>query len=170
MDSLRSELIHDKSRVHVTMVQLSAMNTPQFGWVKTRLPRKPQPVPPIFQPEVAAEGILYAATHKTRELWVGMPSVKTILGNRIVPGYIDRYLADMGYESQQYDGPVEPDRQNNLWNPVPGDHGAHGDFDARAQDFSRQLWAVTHLRSLGAAAAGLVALTLFFIFKSRHAS
>jgi NAD(P)-dependent dehydrogenase (short-subunit alcohol dehydrogenase family) len=170
MESLRSELIHDKSRVHVTMVQLSAMNTPQFGWVKTRLPRKPQPVPPIYQPEVAAEAILHAATHEQRELWVGMPSVKTIIGNRIVPGYIDRYLAENGYESQQYDGRVEPDRQNNLWNPVPGDHGAHGDFDARAQDFSRQLWAVTHLHTLGAAAGGLAALALLFIFRNRQAS
>jgi NAD(P)-dependent dehydrogenase (short-subunit alcohol dehydrogenase family) len=167
-DSLRTELIHDKSRVRVTMVQLSAMNTPQFGWVKTRLPQKPQPVPPIYQPEVAAEGILHAAIHHPRELWVGMPSVKTIVGNRIAPGFLDRYLAEMGYESQQYDGRVDTDRQNNLWNPVPGDHGAHGEFDARAQDFSRQLWAVTHLRSLGAAAGGLAALALFFIFKGRQ--
>jgi NAD(P)-dependent dehydrogenase (short-subunit alcohol dehydrogenase family) len=167
-DSLRTELIHDKSRVRVTMVQLSAMNTPQFGWVKTRLPHKPQPVPPIYQPEVAAEGILHAAIHHPRELWVGMPSVKTIVGNRIAPGFLDRYLAEMGYESQQYDGRVDTDRQNNLWNPVPGDHGAHGEFDARAQDFSRQLWAVTHLRSLGAAAGGLAALALFFIFKGRQ--
>jgi NAD(P)-dependent dehydrogenase (short-subunit alcohol dehydrogenase family) len=98
-DSLRTELIHDKSRVRVTMVQLSAMNTPQFGWVKTRLPHKPQPVPPIYQPEVAAEGILHAAIHHPRELWVGMPSVKTIVGNRIAPGFLDRYLAEMGYES-----------------------------------------------------------------------
>ena len=135
-ESLRSELIHDGSHVQVTMVQLPAMNTPQFGWVKTRLPRKPQPVPPIFQPEVAAEAILFAATHKRRELWLGFPTWKVIIGNRLVPGYVDHYLADNLYEAQQYDGLVDPERQHNLWEPVPGDQGAHGDFDERATDFS----------------------------------
>lgn len=166
-ESLRSELIHDHSRVHVTMVHLPATNTPQFSWVKTRLPRQPQPVPPIYQPEVAAKAILHAATHLRRELWLGTPTWLTILGNRLVPGYIDRYLAETGYESQQYDGPVEPDRKNNLWEPVPGDHGAHGDFDIRATDFSPQFWVTTHLRSLRMAAAGLTGLALAILLRKK---
>ena len=170
MESLRSELIQDKSRVHVTMVHLPATNTPQFSWVKTRLPRKPQPVPPIYQPEVAAEAIFYAATHKRRELWLGTPTWKTMIGNRLVPGYVDRSLAELGYDSQQYDGPVEPDRKNNLWEPVPGDHGAHGDFDQRATNFSPQFWAMTHRNRLGAAVGGLAALAFFFILRARKGS
>jgi NAD(P)-dependent dehydrogenase (short-subunit alcohol dehydrogenase family) len=170
-ESLRSELIHDHSHVRITMVQLAAINTPQFGWVKSRLPRKPQPVPPIYQPEVAARAIFHAATHKRRELWMGLPTVETIIGNRIMPGYLDRYLAEYGYESQQYDGTVGPDRRDNLWEPVPGDHGAHGDFDNRAQGFSLQVWATTHRGSVGVAAlTGLASLALaaLIIFKNRH--
>jgi NAD(P)-dependent dehydrogenase (short-subunit alcohol dehydrogenase family) len=169
-ESLRSELIHDHSQVRITMVQLAAVNTPQFGWVKSRLPRKPQPVPPIYQPEVAAEAIFYAATHKRRELWMGIPTLETIIGNRIVPGYLDRYLAEHGYESQQYDGTVDPNRRDNLWKPVPGDHGAHGDFDNRAQNFSPQVWATTHRGSVGAATlTGLMALMLaaLVVFKNK---
>lgn len=166
-ESLLSELIYDNSQVRVTMVHLPATNTPQFGWVKTRLPRKPQPVPPIYQPEVAAEAIFHGATHESRELWLGIPTWKTIIGNRLVPGYVDRYLAEHGYDSQQYDGPVDPNRRNNLWEPVPGDHGAHGDFDERATDFSPQFWVMTHLRELGMAAAGLTGLALaVFLRKS----
>jgi len=166
-ESLYSELIHDGSHVRATMVHLPASNTPQFNWVKTRLPRKPQPVPPIFQPEVAARAILFAATHERREVWLGFPTLLTILGNRLVPGYIDRYLAKMGYESQQYDGPVGPDRHHNLWEPVPGDHGAHGDFDARAKDFSPQFWLTTHVRSLGAAGLAGLALAALIAFRRK---
>lgn len=166
-ESLRSELLHDGSHVRVTMVHLPAMNTPQFGWVKTRLPRKPQPVPPIFQPEVAAEAILFAATHKRRDLWLGFPTVKTIVGNRLAPGYVDRYLADNLYEAQQYDGFVDPDRQHNLWEPVPGDHGAHGDFDERATDFSSQFWLTKHTRSLGAAGLAGLAMAALIAFRRR---
>ena len=166
-ESLRSELIHDGSRVQVTMVHLPAINTPQFGWVKTRLPRKPQPVPPIFQPEVAAEAILFAATYKRRDLWLGFPTVKTIIGNRLAPGYVDHYLADNLYEAQQYDGFVDPDRQHNLWEPVPGDHGAHGDFDERATDFSSQFWLTKHVRSLSAAGLAGLALAALIAFRRR---
>ena len=166
-ESLRSELIHDGSHVHVTMVHLPAINTPQFGWVKTRLPRKPQPVPPIFQPEVAAEAILFAATHKRRDLWLGFPTIKTIIGNRLAPGYVDHYLADNLYEAQQYDGFVDPDRQHNLWEPVPGDHGAHGDFDERATDFSSQFWLTKHIRSLSAAGLAGLALAALIAFRRR---
>jgi NAD(P)-dependent dehydrogenase (short-subunit alcohol dehydrogenase family) len=166
-ESLRSELLHDHSNVWVTMVHLPASNTPQFNWVKTRLPRKPQPVPPIYQPEVAAEAIHFAATHKRREFWLGLPTLLTIVGNRLVPGYIDRYLAQMGYESQQYDGPVELNRRDNLWEPVPGDHGAHGDFDERATDFSLQFWMATHTRSLGIVGLAGMALAALIHFKRK---
>jgi NAD(P)-dependent dehydrogenase (short-subunit alcohol dehydrogenase family) len=163
MDSLRTELLHDGSHVHVTMVQLPALNTPQFSWVRSRLPRKPQPVPPIFQPEVAARAIHWAAHHRRRELYVGWPTVKAIVGNKIVPGFADWYLARNGYEAQQTDEPVSPDRQDNLWRPVPGDHGAHGTFDARAASRSSQVWLTVHRRALLAgtalaAAVGAVAL------------
>jgi NAD(P)-dependent dehydrogenase (short-subunit alcohol dehydrogenase family) len=163
-DSLRCELLHDDSAVRVTMVQLPALNTPQFGWVKSRLPRKAQPVPPIFQPEVAAEAIYFAAHNPRREFFVGLPSVKAILANKIAPGLLDHILARTGYDSQQYDGPEDPNRRNNLWEPVSGDHGAHGDFDARAKNWSLQLWTSEH-RSwivLGAAAVVIAGLTALF--------
>jgi len=139
IDSLRSELLHHGSRVKITMVQLSAFNTPQFDWGRTCGTKQPQPVPPIFQPEVAAEGIHYAALHPRRELWVGWPAVKAILGNMVVPGLIDRLLARRGYSGQHTDDPLPPGRRDNLYAPVPGDHGAHGRFDARALPESRQL-------------------------------
>ena len=142
--SVRCELLHDKSNVRITMVQLPAMNTPQFSWVKSRLPRKPQPVPPIYQPEIAAEAIVYAVQHDRREIQVGLPTVVAIEANKIIPGMIDQYLARTNYEAQQTDVPVEADRRDNLWSPVPGDHGAHGSFDNRSHDFSPQAWLNTH--------------------------
>lgn len=159
-ESLRTELLHDKSRVRISMVQLPAVNTPQFGWVKSRLPRKPQPVPPIFQPEVAARAIVYAADHPRREIWVGGRTVLGIVGNRLIPGLADRYLARTGYEATQYDGLDDPHRAHNLWEPVPGDHGAHGDFDHRSTARSPQLWATTHKRGL-LALAGLAGLAVY---------
>lgn len=153
MDSLRTELIHDGSRVRVTAVQLPAHNTPQFRWVKSRLPNEAQPVPPIFQPEVAAEAIVFAADHDRREVWVGWPTVKAIAGNRIAPWYADHYLAEHGYDSQQTNEPKDPDRSNNLWEPVPGDHGAHGVFGNRARPHSSQWWLTKHRRLLGTGAA-----------------
>jgi NAD(P)-dependent dehydrogenase (short-subunit alcohol dehydrogenase family) len=157
VDSLRSELLHDDSNVRVTMVQLPAVNTPQFSWVKSRLPRQPQPVPPIFQPEVIAEAIYFAAHNDRREIYVGMSTVEAIVGNKMVPGLADHYLAETGYDSQQTDEPVAPDRRDNLWEPVPGDHGAHGTFDDRASDFSMQLWANMHRGKLALAGLGLAA-------------
>jgi NAD(P)-dependent dehydrogenase (short-subunit alcohol dehydrogenase family) len=153
-DSLRAELLHDGSHVHLCMVQMPALNTPQFGWVKSRLPRKPQPVPPIFQPEVAARAIVWAAHHRRREIYVGWPTVKAVVGNKMAAGYADHYLARNGYDSQQYDGFADPHRPDNLWEPVPGDHGAHGQFDDRATYHSAQLWSNLHrgvLAALGAA-------------------
>jgi short-subunit dehydrogenase len=151
--SLRTELMHDKSNVKTVMVQMPALNTPQFGWVKSRLPRKAQPVPPIFQPEVAARAIYYAAHHPgRREYYVGWSTVKAIVGNKLMPSFGDKYLARDGYDSQQHDGPENPDRPNNLWEPVAGDHGAHGSFDDLAESSSFELWTVTHSKWLAAAA------------------
>ena len=158
-DSLWTELIHDASHVHLTMVQMPALNTPQFSWVKSRLPRKPQPVPPIFQPELAAEAICYAAYAGRREIYFGWPTVKAIIGNKVAPWYVDRYLAQMGYDAQQHDGAVDPGRQDNLWEALPGDRGAHGDFDERAASFSPQLW-LNMRRDTLVAGIGAVALWL----------
>jgi NAD(P)-dependent dehydrogenase (short-subunit alcohol dehydrogenase family) len=158
-DSLRCELLHDGSRVRVTMVQMPALNTPQFRWSRARLPRKPQPVPPIFQPELGAEAVLLAVDQARTELWFGFPTVLAILANRLAPRLVDRYLAATGYESQQTDEPVAPDRRDNLFAAVPGDAGAHGDFDARARTHSVQLW-LNRNRHWLATGAGLMALAV----------
>src|SRR5437660_8706060 len=167
-DSLRCELLHDKSGVRLTMVQLPALNTPQFGWVKSRLPRKAQPVPPIFQPEVAAEAIYFAAHNPRREFYVGLPSVKAIVANKIAPGLLDHYLARTGYGAQQYDGPEDPNRPDNLWQPVPGDHGAHGAFDARASNWSPQLWTSEHRTWIGIGVMTLVLSSILALFKRKR--
>jgi NAD(P)-dependent dehydrogenase (short-subunit alcohol dehydrogenase family) len=162
-DSLRSELLHDGSNVKLTMVQMPALNTPQFDWVKSRLPRKPQPVPPIYQPEVAAQAIAWAADHYRREWYVGGTTATAIIGNKIAPGVGDWYLARQGYEAQQYDGHVSPDRRDNIYKPVDEDRdfGAHGDFDQRSTNISyytwldqRRDWAL--LSALGGAVCSLV--------------
>jgi NAD(P)-dependent dehydrogenase (short-subunit alcohol dehydrogenase family) len=144
MDSLHAELIHDGSNVRVTMVQLPAVNTPQFSWAKSRLPNEPRPVGPVFQPEVAARAIYWAAHNDRRELHVGWPTVKAIAGDKLAPELADRYLAHKAYDEQQTGEPAAPDRRDNLWAPVPGDHGARGRFGDRASDTSAQLWATTH--------------------------
>ena len=154
-DSIRSELIHEKSGIHITVVHLPAMNTPQFSWCRTKLPRHPQPVPPIFEPEVAAKAIDWAAHHRKRELYVGLPTAKAIYGQEIAPGFADRYLARTGFESQQTDAPVPPGRPDNLFEPVPGDWGAHGVFTDRAKNFSPGMWFEMHRPAVGAAVAGL---------------
>lgn len=154
--SLRTELLHDGSHVHTTMVQMPALNTPQFGWVKSRLPHKAQPVPPIYQPEVAARAIYYAAHHPgRREYYAAWSVVEAVVGNKLVPSFADHYLARNGYASQQYDGREDPNRPNNLWEPVPGDHGAHGAFDDRAHARSLELWAETNWLTLAATLAGI---------------
>ncbi len=157
-ESLRTELLHDGSAVRVTMVQMPALNTPQFGWVRSRLPHKAQPVPPIYQPEVAAEAIVWASHNERPEVYVGWSTVQAIVGNRVAPRLLDRYLAKNGFQSQQTDEPEDPERPDNLWEPVAGDHGAHGAFDARARWDSSELWASTHKKWLAAGAAGLGAL------------
>jgi NAD(P)-dependent dehydrogenase (short-subunit alcohol dehydrogenase family) len=154
-DSVRTELIHRKSRVHLTMVQLSAFNTPQFSWGRTRMSKRPQPLPPIFQPELAARAIYYAATHRRRELWVGWPAIKAIVGTRLAPSLGDRILATEAYNGQHTDEPLPPGRRDNLYAPVPGDHGAHGRFDARAKPRSVQAWLNMH-RGIAAVAFAFV--------------
>jgi hypothetical protein len=156
-ESVRSELLHERSGVHITMVQLPALNTPQFSVVKSRLSHRAQPVPPIYQPEVAARAIVWAADHPRRhESWVGGTTAGTILANDVAPGLLDRYLALTGVKSQQTDEPEDPNRPNNLWEPVPGDHGAHGDFDDRAHAHSIEVTLSTKKRIVGAAALAAV--------------
>ncbi len=164
-DSLRSELIHDGSHVHVTMVQLPAVNTPQFDWVKSRLPNRAQPVPPIYQPEVAARAIVWAAHHKRREVFVGANTSIILFLNKFVPGLGDRYLAATGYKGQQTEQPRDPDRPYNLWEPVAGDFGAHGRFDARAKGRSWQFWAVKNRNLLSGAATAVAAALGAFLIK-----
>ena len=157
MDSVRCELIHNHSNVKLTAVHMPALNTTQFGWVLNRMPRRPQPVPPIFQPEVGARAVYYAAHHPRREFYVGRSSVMAIVGNKVAPEVLDDYLARTCYDAQQYDGASDPAARNNLWEPIPGDHGAHGEFDARASEHSPQLWLNTHRKwvAIGLAAAGV---------------
>ncbi len=159
-DSLRCELLHDKSNVKITMAQLPAVNTPQFSWVKSRLPHKAQPVPPIYQPEVIADAVVWLADHPRRELFIGMSSVKAIQANKIVPGLLDLYLAKTGYQSQQTEEEADHKRPNNLWHPVDEkqDHGTHGAFDQKAKDTSLQLWLDLHPGVIALAGAGLVGL------------
>ena len=133
-DSLRSELLHDGSNVQVTMVQLPAINTPQFDWVRSRLPKRAQPVPPIHQPELAAHAIVRAIARPTREVFVGAPTIAAIQGNKIAPGFLDRYLASTAYDGQQTEEPEDPHRRDNLFAPIERDLGAHGRFDLPAWD------------------------------------
>ncbi len=156
-EALRCELLHDGSRIQLSMVQMPALNTPQFHWVKTNLANHPQPVPPIYQPELAAKAIVWAAGHDRREVNLGWPTTLTVLANRAVPGLLDRYLARTGYRSQQAPWPIEPDRPHNLWQPVEGDHGAHGEFDARAHARTLQWWVTRNRRWLGVGVAALAA-------------
>lgn len=162
-ESVRCELIHEKSNVRISMVQMPALNTPQFAWTKSRMPRKAQPVPPIYQPEVAADAIVYAARHYRREWYVGASTAVVIAGNKLLPALGDWYLAKTGYEAQMYDGAADPGQPNNLYEPLPGDYGARGAFSERAEAFSWQLWANQHrglLTLVGLGLAGLVGTAL----------
>src|SRR5262249_11159254 len=160
----RAELIHDDLAIHLTMVHLPALNTPQFEWVKSRLPRKPQPVPPIFQPEVAARAIYWAAHHQRRELTIGFPTLAAIIANKVLPGYLDRYLARHAYDAQQTDEPADPGRSDNLWHPLLQDFGAHGRFDDRAHPRTVQSWLTTHRHWLGAAGIATAAGVVYFLY------
>lgn len=161
-DSLRTELMHDKSGIDISMVQLPAMNTTQFGFVKSRLPYKPKPMGTIYEPEVAARLIEYASRNPRREYFVGWPTVKAIVGNKIAPWYADRVLARTGYEGQMTAEPESKSRKSNLWEPIPGDHGAHGPFTGESKSFSPVTWASVN-RGAIAATAALLAGVLFFV-------
>jgi len=168
-DSLRCELIHDKKNIHVCIVEMPAVNTPQFSWTKSRLPYKAQPVPPIFQPEVAADAIVFAATHRRRQIYVGFPTVEAILGNRFAAGLLDYYLGRTGYQNQQTSEPKNPNHPDNLFAPVEHDFGAHGNFDGRARKFSWQLWLNKRRGIIFPAIIILIAAAaVFLVAHSRH--
>ena len=153
-DSIRSELLHDGSRVKLTVVHLPAVNTPQFDWARNKMARRPQPLPPIYQPEVAAEAIHYVALRPQRELWLGWSAVKAIVGQKIAPGLLDRIMARRAYGGQQSDEPAL-DRRDNLFDAVPGDYGAHGRFDDKATPESSELWFAKNTRWLATAAVAI---------------
>lgn len=159
-ESLRSEILHNKKNISLAMVQMPALNTPQFNWCKTRMPRSPQPVPPIYQPEVAAQAIYWAAFHNCREIIVGGKNWLIVWLNKFFPGFGDYYLAKTAYSSQQTDSPVSATRKDNLWQPVFGPYAARGDFNGQARNSSAELWVVTHLPLTGA----LVVTVIAFIF------
>ena len=169
-ESLRAELLHDRLKIRVNMVQLPALNTPQFEWVKSRLPGRAQPVPPIFQPEVAADAILWAADHDRNELYVTFPTWRAILGNSIAPALGDRYLARAGYAAQQTDEPEDPDRPHNLFEPVDAtrDFGAHGRFDTRAREHSWALALTEHRKEIFAGIGIAAGLTLAYRLRARR--
>ena len=164
-DSLRSEIIHDKLKVHLTMVDLPAVNTPQFDWALNKTGRRPQPVPPIYQPEVPARAIYFAATHKRRDVWVGFPTVKAILANRIAPGLIDRYLATVGYSGQLTDQREPADAPANLFEPVPGPYGAHGRFDNKARTGNWEMFTDRHRAAVFAVLAVIAGVALHRLAK-----
>ncbi|ETB28754.1 short-chain dehydrogenase, partial [Mycobacterium avium subsp. hominissuis 10-4249] len=171
-ESVRCELLHEGSRVRITLVQMPAVNTPQFSWVLSRLPRHPQPVPPIYQPEVAARGVLYAADHPGRkQYWVGDSTMVTLLAQKFAAPLLDRYLGRTGYDSQQTEQPVGGDRPHNLWQPLdqePGsDHGAHGEFDDTSHAHSPQLWASQHPVISGTGALGAAGLGTWLAARAR---
>jgi NAD(P)-dependent dehydrogenase (short-subunit alcohol dehydrogenase family) len=162
-ESLRTELMHEHSAIRVTVVQMPAVNTPQFSWVLSRLPRHPQPVPPIYQPELAARAVVYAADHPRRkQYWVGSSTVGTLVGQKLAPALLDRYLARTGFDAQQTPEPVPADRPHNLWEPrdADDDHGAHGIFDGKAHRTDPQEWCSRHpglATAAALAATGLLA-------------
>jgi len=165
LDSVRCELLHARTDVTITMVQLPGVNTPQFDWIRAKLPGRPRPVGTVYQPEVAARGIWFAAHSRRKEVFVGGPTVQAIWGNKLASPLLDDYLARTGFESQQDPEPVSPDRRDNLFEPVLGDHGARGRFDDEAVDGSAELWVSTHKKQLGLAALGAAAAAgagLFF--------
>jgi NAD(P)-dependent dehydrogenase (short-subunit alcohol dehydrogenase family) len=162
-DSVRSELIHDRKDIHLTMVQLPAVNTPQFIWCRSKMPRRPQPVPPIFQPEVAADRIVWASHHKRREVFVGASTIIAIQANKIAPALADYYLGRTGFDSQQTQEPVSPGQPDNLFEPLAGDFGAHGIFEQAAHQEAPTTWLTAHKGAnvlAGAAALGVLAFAL----------
>ncbi|MCQ8783718.1 SDR family oxidoreductase [Mangrovibrevibacter kandeliae] len=167
-DSIRCELIHARSRVHVSMVDLPGVNTPQFDWIRTNLPKKPRPASPPFQPEIAARAIHWAAHHRRKRVIVGFPSVQAIFGDYVASSLLDHYLARTAFSGQQGEEKVAADRKDNLYQPVPGDHGAHGRFDATARTSSWQLWLNLNRGAIALAAAGVVGLGALGLSRRRR--
>lgn len=161
-DSLRSELIHDGSAINLTMVQLPAVNTPQFGWCRTRLDHQPQPVPPIYQPEVIARSVADIALTSRREVWLGGSTIKTVWGSRLASAFLDHYLAKKAYSGQQTEERIDPSRPDNLHSPLPGDPGAHGQFDERARSESAAAWLAVH-RAVWASAAAVMVVAMLVV-------
>ncbi|TLU73101.1 SDR family oxidoreductase [Lichenicoccus roseus] len=157
-DSLRSEILHDGDAIYLTMVHLPAINTPQFSWALNRTGQRAQPVPPIYEPEIAARAIVFAAFHHRREIWVGFSTVRAILANRVAAGLADRYLARAGYSGQMMKQKADPDAPNNLYESVPGAYAAHGNFDDQARTRSYELFTSRHKLGVGLLAAGLIGL------------
>jgi NAD(P)-dependent dehydrogenase (short-subunit alcohol dehydrogenase family) len=170
IDSVRCELLHDKTDVTITMVQMPGVNTPQFDWIRARLPGQPRPVGKVYQPEVAARAIYFAAHDGRKEMLVGLPTVEAVWGNKVASGMLDEYLAATGFESQQRPERVSPERKDNLFEPVAGDHGARGSFDDEAVDSSSELWASEHKTQLGLAALGVAAAAGVGFMLARGAS
>lgn len=168
IDSVRSELLHDRSDVTITMVQLPGVNTPQFDWIRAKLTGRPRPIGRVFQPEVAARGIYFAAHSGRKEVIVGGPTLQAILGNKLASPLLDHYLARVAVEGQQDAQPLEPGRKDNLFEPVDGDRGAHGRFDGEAVGSSTQLWATQHRNQLGLAAVGAAAAGAVFMLSRRR--
>ncbi len=168
-DSLRSEIIHDGLKISISMVDLPAVNTPQFNWALNRMGRRAQPVPPIFQPEIPARAIVFAAFHPRRQTWIGFPTVKAILANRIAPGLIDRYLAHSGYAGQLTNEPVPADAPNNLFEPVPGPYAAHGRFDDRGRSQSWEVFTSRHRNAMWTTIGVAALLTIRKMVRDRNA-
>lgn len=166
-ESLRCELIKDKTKVTLSMVQMPAMNTTQFGWVKSYLKNKPRPMGTIYEPEVAARAVLQVAKNPQRELYVGYTTLEAILGNKILPDYLDHRLARTAFKGQQTDEPVSPDRKNNLWAPLPGDHGSHGTFDAKSWNFSPETWLAIH-KKITLSVLGIIAVGVGIMMLSKN--
>lgn len=162
-ESVRSELIHQNSKVQVSVVNMPALNTTQFIWTKNKMPNKPRPTGTIFQPEVAADAILFAAENDRREMMVGYTTVEATLGEKVFPGVLDHYLAKAAWNGAMLPEPADPDQPDNFWDPLPGDHGSHGDFDTLAKEFSVELWATEHrslLSGFALAGAGIAIMWL----------
>lgn len=166
-DSLRSELIRQRSNVRLSFLVLSTFNTPQFDWARTAIPRRPRPVGKVFQPEIAAKAIVSAPRHPRRSLYVGWPSLEAVLGNMVLPRFLDRYLARKAWDGQFTDEPVSPDRIDNLNRPVPVNRGAHGRFDDEARSTSWEVALARHRNLLGILTAGTAAVLLMFLARER---
>lgn len=167
-DSLRCELIHDKSDIKLSIVQLPALNTTQFGWVKTTLPNKPRPMGKVYQPEVAARAVVHASLEGRREYYVGSPTFQSVIGNKLAPGVLDHYLARTGFEGQQTNKPIPSGWKDNLWEPVPGDQGTYGEFGSEAKDNSFSWWVSTHRALVAGTVLTASAIAAWFINKDNH--